>query len=79
MRSAFVVLEDGVSKGVGYVSFAIKEDAGAAMQTIEAEGLTLVGRKIRVQWADHKVSRGEHLYPTDAVRNIKRELFAAER
>ena len=57
MRSAFVVLEQGtgVSKGVGYVSFAIKEDAQSAFDAISNEGILLVNRKLRVQWADSKV------------------------
>ncbi len=57
VRSAFVVTEQGtgVSKGVGYVAFAIKEDAQAAFDTINREGLTLVGRSLRVQWAEQKV------------------------
>ncbi|KAF8068858.1 hypothetical protein FPV67DRAFT_1093520 [Lyophyllum atratum] len=56
VRSAFVVLEPGtgVSKGVGYVSFAIKEDAQSAYDTITTEGLNLVGRNLRVQWAENK-------------------------
>ncbi|KAG6830813.1 hypothetical protein H0H87_006986 [Tephrocybe sp. NHM501043] len=56
VRSAFVVLEpgSGVSKGVGYVSFALKEDSQLAYDTITKEGLNLVGRNLRVQWADHK-------------------------
>lgn len=45
-----------MSKGVGYVSFAIKEDASSAIETIERDGLLLEGRKIRVNWADRKVS-----------------------
>lgn len=45
-----------MSKGVGYVSFAIKEDASSAMETIDRDGLVLEGRKIRVNWADRKVS-----------------------
>ena len=61
VRSAFVVLEGGVSKGVGYVSFAIKEDAASAMETIEKDGITLDGRKLRVQWADRKVSMSDCL------------------
>jgi nucleolar protein 4 len=58
VRSAFVVTEHGtgVSKGVGYVSFAMKEDAEAAYQKISKEGIALVGRKLRVEWAEHKVS-----------------------
>ena len=57
VRSAFVVLEPGtgVSKGVGYVSFAIKEDAQTVFDNISKEGLDLVGRKLRVQWAENKV------------------------
>jgi len=44
-----------VSKGVGYVSFAIKEDAESSFAKIAEEGITLVGRKLRVQWAESKV------------------------
>lgn len=57
VRSAFVVTEPGtgVSKGVGYVAFAIKEDAQSAFDTISKEGIDLVGRKLRIQWADNKV------------------------
>ncbi|KAF8651388.1 hypothetical protein AX16_004811 [Volvariella volvacea WC 439] len=56
VRSAFIVTEHGtgVSKGVGYVSFAIKEDAEAAYEKISKEGLSIVGRKLRVQWAESK-------------------------
>ena len=57
VRSAFVVLEHGtgVSKGVGYVSFAIREDATTAIDKISNEGITLDGRSLRVQWAGSKV------------------------
>jgi len=57
VRSAFVVLEHetGVSKGVGYVSFAIHEDAKAAFDSISTEGIALNGRKLRVEWAENKV------------------------
>ena len=57
VRSAFVVLEpgSGVSKGVGYVSFAIREDAQLAFDKIAQEGLSLDGRQLRAQWADSKV------------------------
>nr|VWO94873.1 Eukaryotic translation initiation factor 3 subunit G (eIF3g) (Eukaryotic translation initiation factor 3 RNA-binding subunit) (eIF-3 RNA-binding subunit) (Translation initiation factor eIF3 p33 subunit homolog) (eIF3 p33 homolog) [Ganoderma boninense] len=56
VRSAFVVLEHGtgVSKGVGYVSFAIREDATMAIDKISKEGITLDGRSLRVQWAGSK-------------------------
>jgi nucleolar protein 4 len=57
VRSAFVVTEQGtgVSKGVGYVSFALKEDAESAYETLSKDGINLVNRKLRVQWADSKV------------------------
>ncbi|KAG6334847.1 hypothetical protein ID866_4237 [Astraeus odoratus] len=56
VRSAFIVLAHGtgVSKGVGYVSFATREDAQTAYDTIMAEGITLNGRKLRVEWAGPK-------------------------
>ncbi|KAF7295163.1 Ribosome biogenesis [Mycena indigotica] len=58
VRSAFVVTESGtgVSKGVGYVSFTLKEDAESAFETISTNGISLVGRSLRVQWADSKAT-----------------------
>ncbi|KAL0581815.1 RNA recognition motif-containing protein [Marasmius crinis-equi] len=60
VRSAFVVTEHGtgVSKGVGYVSFSIREDAQAAYEKISKEGITLVGRTLRVDWAGSKPKEG---------------------
>ena len=57
VRSAFVVTEQGtgLSKGVGYVSFSMKEDAESAFENISKDGINLVGRKLRVQWANNKV------------------------
>jgi nucleolar protein 4 len=57
VRSAFVVTEQGtgLSKGVGYVAFALKEDAESAFENISKNGISLVGRKLRVQWAENKV------------------------
>ena len=54
VRNAFVVLEQGtgVSKGVGYVSFAIKEDVQLALEKISSQGLTIDGRDIRAQLAE---------------------------
>jgi nucleolar protein 4 len=59
VRHAFVVLEPGssVSKGVGYVSFSVKEDAEAAINHVASEGMTLHGRKLRVHWAEAKVQQ----------------------
>ena len=56
IRSAFVVTEQGksISKGVGYVAFALKEDAESAFANISENGMKLVGRKLRVQWARSK-------------------------
>ncbi|KAL4068597.1 hypothetical protein V8B97DRAFT_1873247 [Scleroderma yunnanense] len=56
VRSAFVVLDHatGVSKGVGYVLFAIREDARSAYDTIMTDGMSLDGRKLRVEWASAK-------------------------
>ncbi|KAK0440224.1 hypothetical protein EV421DRAFT_788697 [Armillaria borealis] len=67
VRSAFVVTEagTGVSKGVGYVSFAIKEDAQAAFDKISTDGIALVGRNLRVQWAENK--------PKDKTEKVKVE------
>ena len=63
VRTAFIVLEHGTgtSKGVGYVSFAIREDAQLAFDKVnEPEGLMLDGRKLRTQWAGSKV---RHSFP----------------
>ncbi|KAI0031894.1 hypothetical protein K488DRAFT_38076, partial [Vararia minispora EC-137] len=56
VRSAFVVTEHGtgVSKGVGYVSFATREDAEAAMKEVGEKSLVLQGRGLRVAWAASK-------------------------
>ncbi|KAF8483530.1 RNA-binding domain-containing protein [Russula ochroleuca] len=61
VRSAFVVLEHGTgaSKGVGYVSFAISEDAKAAFDSISADGITLDARQLRIEWAANRPSRAE--------------------
>ncbi|KAI0295682.1 hypothetical protein BC826DRAFT_908950 [Russula brevipes] len=73
VRSAFVVLEHGTgaSKGVGYVSFAIPEDANAAFDNISANGIALDGRKLRVDWAANKVreERGNKASTSSASQN----------
>ena len=47
----------GPSKGVGYVTFAIKEDAESVINRFGegSEELRIDGRVIRVKWADRKV------------------------
>ncbi|KAH7338464.1 hypothetical protein B0J17DRAFT_695265 [Rhizoctonia solani] len=54
VRSAFVVLdkETKASKGVAYVSFAIKEDASMVIES--EKPFELDGRVLRLQWADKK-------------------------
>ncbi|OAX35348.1 hypothetical protein K503DRAFT_773578 [Rhizopogon vinicolor AM-OR11-026] len=56
VRYAFVVLKHGTgeSKGFGYVSFSIREDAQTAFDTASTEGISINGRKLRVRWADKK-------------------------
>lgn len=69
VRSAFIVTEHGtgVSKGVGYVSFAIREDAQSAFETITKDGLVLQGRSLRVQWAESKKgAKGETATEADS-------------
>ncbi|CAL1711095.1 unnamed protein product [Somion occarium] len=64
VRSAFVVLDQGSgsSKGVGYVSFAIREDAEATYDKANggSDPIVLEGRKLRVQWADSKHHKEKH-------------------
>jgi nucleolar protein 4 len=57
VRTAFVVTEHGtgVSKGVGYVSFAAREDAQSVWQQAQTDGVKMNGRGIRVAWAENKV------------------------
>ena len=62
VRSAFVVCEhsSGASKGVGYVAFALREDANSVYQQLNAvgaKGLDAGGRILRVTWADKKQNR----------------------
>lgn len=54
IKTAFVVLdkETKVSKGVGYVTFAIKEEAEKCVQDGK---VILNGRTLRVSWAGQKV------------------------
>ncbi|KAG1655676.1 hypothetical protein FOA52_011804 [Chlamydomonas sp. UWO 241] len=53
----------GVSAGYGFVKFANKEDAEAALQTLN--GTTLMGLELRVNWAlpnSHKEDTGMHYH-----------------
>lgn len=66
VRSCFIVYEKdpldatskGQSKGVGYVTFAIREDAEGIIERYSESGgeqLKINGRVARVKWADRKV------------------------
>ncbi|KAH9920029.1 RNA-binding domain-containing protein [Epithele typhae] len=74
VRTAFVVTEQGtgISKGVGYVTFAIREDATMAIDKISKEGILLDGRNLRVQWAGSKVRVNKH-HEQGEESKIKRE------
>lgn len=81
IRHGFVATdkESGKSKGVGYVTFAMREDAERALAELDGGAFGGKGRKIRVSWADRKVSalllllllleRPEPLRRRCAVRN----------
>ncbi len=58
VRHGFVATdrESGKSKGVGYVTYAMKEDAERAVTELNGSEFGAKGRKIRVSWADRKVS-----------------------
>ncbi|EED82733.1 predicted protein [Postia placenta Mad-698-R] len=75
VRSAFVVLDQasGVSKGVGYVSFAIREDAQLAYEQINQDGLILDSRNLRVQWAESKLVTTQYKEKTQKEPMAKSE------
>jgi nucleolar protein 4 len=58
IRHGFVATdrESGKSKGVGYVTYSMKEDAERALTELDGSSFGDKGRKIRVTWADKKVS-----------------------
>lgn len=58
VRHGFVATdrETGKSKGVGYVTYAMREDAERALEELDGGAFGDKGRKIRVTWADRKVS-----------------------
>ncbi|KAI0071311.1 RNA-binding domain-containing protein [Panus rudis PR-1116 ss-1] len=76
VRSAFVVLDQatGNSKGVGYVSFSIKEDAQLAYDRANNsndEPIVLDGRKLRVTWADSKHHKDKQQHGPKDVQKEK--------
>lgn len=48
--------ETGTSKGVGYVTYAMREDADRAIEELDGGAFGDKGRKIRVLLADRRVS-----------------------
>ncbi|KAG2046694.1 hypothetical protein BDR06DRAFT_964750 [Suillus hirtellus] len=77
VRYAFVVTNSGTgeSKGFGYVSFSIKEDAQTAFDTVSTEGIKINGRKLRVKWADKKMDKGKFESSKERVgKEKKREV-----
>eukprot|EP00057_Strongylocentrotus_purpuratus_P003172 XP_003726085.1 PREDICTED: RNA-binding protein 28 [Strongylocentrotus purpuratus] len=73
LKQCFVVTDKGVKdkcRGFGYVTFAVRDDAEKAFKSTHA----LVGRKIRVDYADRKPSRkGAPREIKGAPREIKAE------
>lgn len=57
VRHGFVTTdkETGKSKGVGYVTYSLREDAEKAVEELDGSAFGDKGRKIRVSWADTKV------------------------
>jgi nucleolar protein 4 len=58
VRHGFIATdkESGTSKGVGYVTYAQKEDADRAIEELDGGAFGAKGRKIRVTLADKRVS-----------------------
>ncbi|OXG10851.1 nucleolar protein 4 [Cryptococcus neoformans Tu259-1] len=58
VRHGFVATdrESGKSKGVGYVTFSLKEDADRAIQELDGGSFGGGNRKIQVKWADERAS-----------------------
>ncbi|PWN30554.1 hypothetical protein BDZ90DRAFT_17291 [Jaminaea rosea] len=77
LRRAFVVTDPNTktSKGVGYVTFAVPEDAERALT--ELQGRKLDGKRaIAISWADAKPAKGE-TYSAEDIAARKRQRVAA--
>ncbi|KAK8846604.1 hypothetical protein IAR55_005690 [Kwoniella newhampshirensis] len=61
VRHGFVATdkETGKSKGVGYVTYSLREDAEKALAELNGGGFGGGNRKIRVSWADERLSLKE--------------------
>ena len=62
VRHGFVATDKatGKSKGVGYVTYSLREDAERAVEELDGAGFGDKGRKLRVSWADRRVSLIAH-------------------
>ncbi|KAJ9476650.1 Nucleolar protein 4 [Pseudozyma hubeiensis] len=60
LKRAFVVIDQATkkSKGVGYVTFAIPEDATTALEQLQGKSLDGGSRKIQIAFADQKDPAG---------------------
>ncbi|KAF8317999.1 hypothetical protein DL93DRAFT_2055213 [Clavulina sp. PMI_390] len=73
----------GPSKGVGYVTFAIREDAEGVVERFGAEKgeeMKIDGRAVRVKWADRKPTKGapaESKPPTSKPKPERRKSTAS--
>ncbi|RXK42197.1 hypothetical protein M231_00555 [Tremella mesenterica] len=56
VRHGFIATDKttGKSKGVGYVTYSLKEDAETAVKELDGSEFGDKGRKIRVEWADKR-------------------------
>lgn len=74
VRTGFVVKDraSGVSKGVGYVTYASAEDAAKAVEELDQGAFGAQGRKIRVDWADKKPSMLER--KTKARQQLEQDV-----
>ncbi|KIY45434.1 hypothetical protein FISHEDRAFT_49489, partial [Fistulina hepatica ATCC 64428] len=72
VKSAFVVQSGGQSKGVGYVAFALAEDAQTTFDHVSTHGLRLNGRAVRVEWAQSRSKKnpGDRA-PEDSISTEK--------
>ncbi|KAL7423249.1 RNA recognition motif-containing protein [Cryptotrichosporon argae] len=78
IRHGFVATdrETGKSKGVGYVTYSLAEDAARAVAELDG-GSFGQGRKIRVAWADKKPDRLERRDAATAVAAAPKPAKAA--
>ncbi|WVO15672.1 hypothetical protein L204_103333 [Cryptococcus depauperatus] len=56
VRHGFIATEkeSGKSKGVGYVTYSLKEDAERAIQKLDGKGFGDARRKIKISWANER-------------------------